>query len=140
MTAHRLAMSGGGLWGAFRFAAVVFMVLRTGPEGDPLFRVNLTWVGAAALLYSVLFVASAIDPATTRPHLPLLRIGALLHAVADAAVVLSGSHLLLAERVDPAGAPEARLATVIAVGILAVDLLILAALLVYRDRTEEGSG
>ena len=132
-------MSGGGLWGVFRFAAVVFMALRTFPEGDPLLRVNLTWVGAAALLYSVLFVASALDPATIHAHLPLLRTGALLHTVSDAAVVLSGSHLVLAERVTPANSPQARLATMIAIGILAVDLLVLAALLIYRERTEEGS-
>lgn len=132
MTAQRLSLAGGGLWGVFRFAAVLFLVLRVAPETGPFYHVNLVWIGAPSLLYVALFFMSALDPNTLPSHLPLLRLGAALHVVSDVAVVVTRSFQTLDER---AGAAEAtfRLVYLIGAGILVVDLLIGAALLAYRD-------
>lgn len=131
MGGHRIAMVGGGVWSLFRFALVALLTLRLVPA-DPVFHLNLLWIGAPALLTTALFGGSAFVPGADRFYLPLLRIGAALALISDAAVVLGRSYLGPAQRVEPGGDPLARLVFIIVYGIAAVDLLIFAALISYR--------
>jgi hypothetical protein len=124
-------MIGGGIWSLFRFALVALLVLRLVPA-DPLFHLNLLWVGAPALLLTGVFAANAFVAGGNRYYLPLLRIGTVLAALTDAIVVLTGSYVPSAERVADSAGPLARLIFIIVYGILAVDLLIFAALISYR--------
>jgi hypothetical protein len=131
MGAHRFAFVGGGVWSLARFGFVALLVLRQAGN-DPLFHINLLWIGAPALLLAALFAGEAFVPAGERFYLPLLRIGTLLAATADAIVVLTGSYIPVAERAGGVGDDISRLVFIIAYGILAADLLIFAALISYR--------
>jgi hypothetical protein len=132
MGGHRIAMLGGGIWSLFRFVVIALLVLRLVPA-DPLFHMNLLWIGAPALIMVALFAGTAFLPEAERYYLPLLRIGSLLAAVADAAAVLGRSYIPVAERVGTASEPIGRLVFIIVYGILAVDLLIFAALISYQS-------
>lgn len=131
-------MLGGGVWHLFRFALVAALVFRAIDPG-PLGHLNLLWIGAPALLLVALFAANAFVSGGDRFYLPLLRIGALLAVVSDAVVVFSGSYVPTAERIGVETDPISRLVFVIVYGVLAVDLLILAALISYRpmDRSDD---
>ena len=132
MGGQRAAMIGGGLWSLFRFAVISLLVLRLVPN-DPLFHISLLWVGGPSLLLVALFGSAAFLREGRRYYLPLLRIGMLLAAVTDAVVVLTGSYIPVAERVGTSSDPVTRFVFIIVYGILAVDLLILAALISYRS-------
>ncbi len=125
-------MIGGGVWSLFRFVVVTLLVLRLVPE-DPLFRHNVLWVGAPALVITALFLGSAFFRHAARHYVPLLRIGMLIAAVTDAIVVLTGSYVPAAERAGIAVGEVSRLIFIITYGILAVDLLIFAGLISYGD-------
>ncbi len=131
-------MLGGGVWNLFRFVVVALLVSRLVTD-DPLFHAALLWIAAPSLLMIALFVGCTLVSGAERYYLPLMRIGMLLAAVTDTIVVLTGSYLPTAERAGPSSDPLSRAVFVIAYGILAVDLLILAALISYRamdaDRT-----
>jgi len=131
MGGHRFAMLGGGLWTLFRFAVVVLLVMRASAP-DPFGHVNLLWVGAPSLVVVALFGGSAFVAEARRSYLPLLRIGTLLTAISDAAVVLTSSYVPPADRAGPAADAIGPLVFIIAYGILAVDLLIFVALISYR--------
>lgn len=130
-------MLGGGVWHLFRFALVTALVYRAIDPGQS-GHLNLLWVGAPALLMAALFAASAFVKGGDRFYLPLLRIGSLLTVVSDSVVVFSGSYVPTAEQIGVAGDPLGRLVFVIVYGILAVDLLILAALISYRPMDRSG--
>lgn len=132
MGGHRIAMLGGGIWNLFRFVVIALLVLRLVPA-DPLFHMNLLWIGAPALTMVALFAGTALLPEAERYYLPLLRIGSLLATVADAVAVLGRSYIPVAERVGAASEPIGRLVFIIVYGILAVDLLIFAALISYQS-------
>lgn len=132
MGGHRIAMLGGGIWNLFRFVVIAMLVLRLVPA-DPLFHMNLLWISAPALVMVALFAGCAFIPEAERYYLPLLRIGSLLAAVADAVAVLGRSYIPVAERVGTASEPIGRLVFIIVYGILAVDLLIFAALVSYQS-------
>ena len=136
MGGHRIAMVGGGAWSLFRFGLVALLTLRL-VTGDPLFHLNLLWIGAPALLMGALFGGSAFVAGSQRYYLPLLRIGAALTVVADAAVVISRSYLGPEQRIGAGGDPLARLIFIIVYGVAAVDLLIFAALISYRPMYRE---
>ena len=138
MGGHRFIMLGGAIWSLFRFAVVALLIARLVP-GDPFFHVVLLWVGAPSLVMVGLFGGCAYIPRSEPHYLPLLRIGMLLAAVADVIVILTRSYMPTVER---AGSPLDSLGPtifVIVYGILAVDLLMLAALISYpraiRDET-----
>lgn len=138
MGGTRIALLGGGVWSLFRFAVVALLVLRLVPA-DAVFHMNLLWIAAPSLVLTALFGGAALVEEARRHYLPLLRIGTLLAAVADAIVILSGSYVPAVERAGPASDQLSRLIFLIVYGILAVDLLILAALISYRpmDRNRE---
>jgi hypothetical protein len=124
-------MIGGAVWFLFRFVVVALLVLRLVPA-DPLFHVNLIWVGAASLVIAAIFVANGLISNANRYYLPVLRIGLGLTALSDVITVLTRSYAPVAERGGLEAEGIARLVFVIAYGILAVDLLIFAALVSYR--------
>ncbi len=124
-------MLGGGAWNLFRFVVVALLVSRLLPD-DSLFHIALLWVAAPSLLMVALFAGCTLVTGAERYYLPLLRMGTLLAAVTDAIVVLTGSYLPAAERAGPSSDPLARAVFVIVYGVLAADLLILAALVSYR--------
>ena len=138
MGGQRGAMVGGGVWTLFRFAVVSLVVARLAPQ-DPVFHLSLLWVGAPSLLMVGLLAGSAFVPGAQRYYLPPLRIGTLLAAITDTVVALTGSYVPVAERVGTASEPIGRLVLAIVYGVLAVDLLILAALISYRPMSEGGS-
>ncbi|MFW5683212.1 MAG: hypothetical protein ACOC1I_00025 [Spirochaetota bacterium] len=131
MGGHRAAMIGGGIWNLFRFAVVSLLVMRVMPQ-DPIAHINLLWMGGPGILVVGIFVACAFISGSARYYLPLLRIGMLVTAVTDVAVVLTGSYIPISERVGTVSDPISPLIFIIVYGILAVDLLILAALISYR--------
>ncbi len=139
MGGHRIAMLGGGIWNLFRFVVIAMLVLRLVPA-DPLFHMNLLWIGAPALVMVALFAGCAFIPEAERYYLPLLKIGSLLAAVTDAVAVLGRSYIPVSERVGTASEPIGRLVFIIVYGILAVDLLIFAALISYQSMQTHKSG
>lgn len=131
MGGRHFVYAGGGVWYLLRFALVALLVLRL-VENDPLFHLDLLWVGAPGLLLAALFAGSAFVRGGERYYLPLLRIGTLLAAASDAIVVLTGSYSPLAVRMGGVETELSRLVFIIVYGILAVDLLIFATLVSYR--------
>ncbi len=136
-------MLGGGMWNLFRFVVVALLVSRLVVDA-PLFHAALLWIAAPALLMVALFAGCTLVPGAERYYLPLMRMGTLLAAVTDAIVVLTGSYIPAAEQAGPSSDPLGPAVFVIVYGILAVDLLILAALISYRamddDRTDGRNG
>lgn len=138
MGGHRFVFVGGGVWHLFRFVVVALLVVRlTGYE--PLFHVSILWIASPALLLVALFAGIAFLGHVERAFLPVVRIGQLLAAVADASVVLTGSYVPVAERVGGPGDGISRLVFVIVFGVLAADLLIFAALISYRPMDHSDS-
>lgn len=131
MGGRHFVYAGGGIWYLLRFAFVALLVLRL-VDNDPLFHLDLLWVGAPGLLLAALFAGCAFVADGERHYLPLIRIGVLLAAASDAIVVLTGSYAPVAVRVGGADDELSRLVFIIVYGILAVDLLIFAALISYR--------
>lgn len=135
-------MLGGAGWNLLRIPIIALLVARFLPD-DALFHIGLIWIGAPGLVIVGLFAGSALVEETSRLYLPLLRIGMLLSAVTDAIVVLTRAYLPASERVMATGGSLSRAIFVIAYGVLAVDLLILAALISYRpmssDRADSSS-
>ena len=131
MGGRSLVYAGGGIWYLLRFALVALLVLRL-VDDDPLFHLDLLWVGAPGLLLAAIFAGSGFVAGGERYYLPLLRIGALLAAASDAIVVLTGSYAPVAVRAGGVESELSRLVFVIVYGALAVDLLIFAALVSYR--------
>jgi hypothetical protein len=127
-------MLGGGLWQLIRFGTILFLVLRVGPEDDPLFHITVLWISGSALLLCAVFTATGIRRTLEPSYLPLLRIGTLLNVATDAAAVFTGSYQTTEERTALGDEQLTRLILVVAYGILVVDLLILATLLSYRGR------
>jgi hypothetical protein len=130
MNGRRIAMAGGALWYLLRYVLISLLILRLVP-GDPLFHLNLIWLGGPTLLLVATYARTMFGDVIDR-YLPLQIIGSLLAALGDIAVAASSSYLTVAERTG-AGDPElARLFFAIAYGVLIADLLILAALISYR--------
>jgi hypothetical protein len=143
MGGHRFIMLGGAAWSLFRFAVVALLIARLVP-GDPLFHIGLLWIGAPSLVMVGLFGGCAFIPRSEPYYVPLLRIGMLLAAAADVIVILTRGYLPPADRAGSALGSLGPTMFVIVYGILAVDLLMLAALLSYpraiNDDTIDADG
>jgi hypothetical protein len=140
MGGHRFIMLGGGIWSLFRFAVVALLIARLVP-GDRLFHIGLLWIGAPSLVMAGLFGGCAFIDRSDAYYLPLLRIGMLLAAVADVIVILTRTYLPPLERAGSSMDPIGPTVFVIVYGILAVDLLTLAALISYpRTIRDQASG
>ena len=139
MGGHRFVMLGGGLWSLFRFAVVALLIARLVPR-DPLFHVSLLWIGAPSLVMVGLFGGCAYIERSEAYYLPLLRIGMLLAAIADVILILTRAYLPAGDRAGSTLDALGPTIFVIVYGILAVDLLMLAALISYprADRDESG--
>lgn len=138
MNGQRLAMAGGALWYLLRFGLVSLLILRLAPS-DPLFHLNLIWVGGQSLLVVALYARSVFDK-IPRSFLTLMIIGAALAVLSDIGVSLSSSVLTVQERTGEGAAAMERMVLLMTFGILVADLLILAALISYRAmRNQSGS-
>ncbi len=124
-------MAGGAVWYLLRFALVTLIVLRIVPN-DPLFHLNLIWIGGQSLLIVAVFARGTVGSNIDR-YLPILIIGAILAVAGDVAASVTNSYLSAAERNGAGESDITRLFFLISYGILLVDLLILAALISYRS-------
>ncbi len=120
-----------GIWELIRFV-VVFLSSAAAPAAIPNAHLNLLWLAGPALLLAALFFSSAYYPAHIRVHIPILRIGAAIAVITDAAVIITGSYDWATPGTDASVIGGSRTLFLIAFGILVVDLLVVSFLLSYR--------
>jgi hypothetical protein len=117
-----------GVWELVRFVGI-FLSSAVAPATIPNAHLNLLWLAGPALVLAAMFFSSAYHPDQLRAHLPILRIGATIAVIVDAAVVITGSfNWTVAAPI----AMDAQLLFVLAFGILVVDLVVVSYLFVYR--------
>ena len=136
MKGRHLAMAGGAVWYLLRFALVTLIVLRIVPD-DPLFHINLIWIGGQSLLLVAVFARGMVGDAVDH-YLPILVVGVVLAIVGDVAAAVTSSYLTVPERNGAAEAGITQLFFLMTYGVLVVDLLILAALISYRSMRGNG--
>ena len=117
-----------GVWELIRFVAV-FLSSAAAPAAVPNAHLNLLWLAGPALVLAALFFSSAYHPDQLRAHLPILRIGAAIAVITDAAVVITGSFDWTVAAPAAAGT---RFLFLLAFGILVIDLIVVSYLLSYR--------
>ena len=120
-----------GIWELVRFVAV-FLASAVAPASIPNAHLNLLWLAGPVLVLAALFFASAYYPSRIRAYIPILRIGAVIAVITDAAVVTTGSYDWIPPGTGTAGIGGSRVLFLLAFGILVVDLIVVSFLLTHR--------
>ena len=120
-----------GIWELIRFVAV-FLESAAAPAPIPNAHLNLLWLAGPALVLAALFFSSAYYPSRIRAYIPILRIGAVIAVIVDAAVVMTGSYDWAPPGAGASVIGGSRALFLLAFGILVVDLLVVSLLLTYR--------
>lgn len=120
-----------GIWELFRFV-IVFLASVAAPAAARNAHLNLLWLGGPGVVLAALFFSSAFYADRIRAYIPILRIGAAIAVIVDAAVVLSGSYNRALPGAVVTVTAGDRVLFILAFGVLVLDLIVVSILLSYR--------
>jgi len=129
-----IAFLAGGIWELLRFVTV-FLLSTVAPAPAERSHLLLLWMGAPALLLAALFFSCAYYPERVSSYLPMVRLGAVLTAVADIVMVVGGAPLW-AEMVSETTLPPRPIIFGVFL-VLFVDLVVAVILFTLRPEDDQ---